>query len=184
MKIESFPAKEFLVIKGFANLYDTDIDKSAIDENVWGIIRKQFSDSSVECLKKEAGSENVYMLFCNTCKRDDVNKCYTCSYDIACENYNHNSSNKFTSVILRACDYLSFDCTFDNETLLSDAHESTDMLFWGDNGWLKEKPFVCAIDYPENSGKGYAQIEQYTPFDIDATKLNMKIWYPILPQSE
>jgi len=183
MEIVSLPAKEFLRIKGYANLYDAERDKSAVGEDVWGMIRKQFSDGSVERLKKSAGSEIVYLLFCYTCERDDEKKCYVCSYDIVCENFNSSRTSEFDTIQLNACEYSVYNCDFDSETSLWDAHESTDLLFWGDDGWLKDKLYVCAIDYPENSGKGYAQIELYTPFDVDAKKFNMKIWYPIIPKN-
>ena len=38
MQVESLAAKEFLVIKGFANLYDIARDASAVDGDVWEII--------------------------------------------------------------------------------------------------------------------------------------------------
>ena len=184
MQVESLAAKEFLVIKGFANLYDTARDASAVDGDVWEIMRSHFADGAVERLKEASGSNDVYMLFCNTCKRDDKSKSYVCSYDIACENLNGSGSNEFGTVKLKACEYAVYDCEFNNETALQDAHEPTDELFWGDNGWLKQKPYVCAIDFLENSGKGYAQIELYTPFDIGAKRFNMQIRYPIIPKDK
>jgi predicted transcriptional regulator YdeE len=148
-------------------------------------MRKHFSDGAVERLKEVSGSEDVYMLFCYTCERDDENKCYVCSYDIACENLNGSGSNEFSTVGLNDCEYAVYDCEFDNETALQDAHEPTDELFWGDTGWLKNSGYICAIDDPENwAGKGYAQIERYTPFDIDAKRYQMQIWYPILPKDK
>ncbi|HOD93432.1 MAG TPA: hypothetical protein PLT91_05460 [Clostridia bacterium] len=182
VKIESVPAKEFLVIKGFGKIYDPDaiIPK---EETTWENIRNQFADGSVNRLKKAAGSETVYMLFCYTCTRSDEEKCWVCSYDIACENRSGNISSDYEVVRLNACEYAVYDCRFDSEVALPDAHDPLDQLFWGK--WLKSNPNICAIDYPDRySGKGYAQIELYTPFDIDAKKFKAKIWYPLLPKKE
>jgi len=58
-------------------------------------------------------------------------------------------------------------------------YEKSDALFWGE--WLKENPYVSAIDDPANwLGNGYASIELYTPFAPDVDKFNVKIWYPII----
>ncbi len=184
MKTELLPAKEFLVIKGFGRLYDSNVDVSAIQENTWDIIAQKFQDGSVERLKKAAGSDELYLLFCYTVERDDADKCYVCSYDIACENVSGSITKEFDSIRLNACDYAIYDCDFDSEIALKDAHEPTDELFWGDNGWLKNSGYICAIDVPANSGKGYAQIEQYSPFEIDSKKFNMKIWYPIISSTQ
>ena len=182
MKSESLPARSFYTIKGFANLYDTDLDENVEKDDIWETIRKRFSDGSVERLKKVAGSENVYMLFCYTVERNNEKKCYVCSYDIACEKLSNENSSEFDIIKLEACEYVLYDCEFDSKTPLWDAHTPTDLLFWGDNGWLANNPYVCAIDILENTGKGYAQIELYTPFDIDAIRFNMKIWYPVIPK--
>jgi len=59
--------------------------------------------------------------------------------------------------------------------IIRDAHEKPDTLFW--NEWLKENPYTCAIDEPENwNGNGFAAIEQYTPFDPDAIKFAATMW--------
>jgi hypothetical protein len=82
VKLESLPAKEFLVIKGFGKIYNSDImipDDG--NEGTWETIRRQFVDGSVERLQRTANSETVYMLFCYTCTRNDEEKCWVCSYD-------------------------------------------------------------------------------------------------------
>jgi len=175
VKIEHLPAKEYLVIKGCGKLYDP----GAAGDNE-DIIKKRIADGSVERLKKAACSETVYILFCNTCVRNEKDKCYDCGYDIACEN---NSGEKagaeFEIVKLNPCEYAVFTCEFDSETTLQDAHEKPDALFW--NEWLKENPYTSAIDEPENwTGNGFAAVEQYIPFDIDANKFTATMWYPIL----
>jgi hypothetical protein len=181
MKLEALPAKEFLVIKGYGNLYDPDVDAAYQTHDTWGLIREKFANGSVERLKKAAGSNKLYMLFCYTCVRDDANKCYACSYDIAFENINGSQAGDFDIVRLNACEYAAYDCGFDSEISLKDAHEPADELFWGEDGWLTNSAYTCAIDDPANwNGSGYAQIERYTPFEIDAKKFNMKIWYPLL----
>ncbi|MDR1705357.1 MAG: hypothetical protein LBS19_11825 [Clostridiales bacterium] len=183
MNIELLPEREFLVIKGFGRIYDSNVDMSAVTDDSWDIIARQFADGSVERLKKAAYSDVVYMLFCHTCERDDANKCYICSYDIACENTGGGHSEEFGTVRLNLCKYAAYDVDFKSGVALKDAHELADELFWGSGGWLKNSEYICAIDDPANGiGNGYAQIEQYTPFEIGAEKFNMKIWYPLLPK--
>jgi len=176
VKIERLPAKEYLVVKGCGKVYDPGV--AGVNED---IIRKRIADGSVERLKNAAGSEAVYILFCNTCVRNEEEKCYDCGYDIACENRSGIvSANEFATVTLDSCEYAVFSCEFDSETTLRDAHEKPDALFW--NEWLKEKPYVCAIDDLNNcKGNGFAAIERYIPFDPDANKFVATMWYPILP---
>jgi hypothetical protein len=144
-------------------------------------IARQFAGGSVERLKKAAGSDVVYMLFCHTCERDDADKCYICSYDIACENIGGGHPEEFGTVRLNACEYAAYEADFTVGVALKDAHEPTDELFWGSGGWLKNSGYTCAIDNPANwIGNGYAQIELYSPFEMGAEKFNMKIWYPLL----
>ena len=176
MKVECLPAKEYLVIKGCGKLYDPGVTGDNED-----IIKKRITDGSVERLKKAACSETVYILFCNTCVRNDGDKCYDCGYDIACENHNDNKKAdvEFEIVRLNPCEYAVFTCEFDSETTLRDAHEKPDTIFW--NEWLKENPYTCAIDEPENwNGNGFAAIEHYAPLDPDAKKFIATMWYPIL----
>ena len=144
VKIESIPAKEYLVIKGCVKLYDP----GAAGDNE-ELIRKRIDDGSVERLKKAACCKIVYILFCNTCVRNDEDKWYDCGYDSACENHGESKSiNGFDIVKLNPCEYAVFACEFDSETTIRDAHEKPDALFW--NEWLKENPYTCAIDEPEN----------------------------------
>ena len=82
VQIKHLPTKEYLVIKGYGKLYDPGVAGDNED-----LIRKRIADGSVERLKKAACSETVYVLFCNTCVRNDEDKCYDCGYDIACENH-------------------------------------------------------------------------------------------------
>ena len=175
VKIEHLPAKEYLVIKGCGKLYDPGVAGDNED-----IIKKRIADGSVERLKKVARSETIYILFCNTCVRNDEDKCYDCSYDIACENHSGTKTDaEFEIVRLNPCEYAVFTCEFDSETTLQDAHEKPDNLFC--NEWLKKNPYICAIDEPENwTGNGFAAIEHYTPFDPDAKKFIATMWYPIL----
>lgn len=178
VKKELLPMKEFLVIKGYGKLYDPNVSP-APNEDTWEIIRRQLNDGSVERLKKTAGSESVYMLFCYTCVRNDDEKGYVCSYDIACENLNGvEATDGFEIVQLNQCEYAVFDCEFDSETTMQDAHEKPDALFWDE--LLKENPYICPIDFSENwKGNGFAAIEQYTPFDPGAEQFNAKMWFPI-----
>lgn len=183
MKTEHIQAKEFLVIKGYGKLYDPDVIPAPDpDGSTWDIIRQRLNDGSVEHLKKAAGSETVYMLFCNTCVRNDEEKCYVCGYDIACENLNNKEAmGEFEIVRLTSCEYAVFDCVFDSEAAIPDAHEKPDDLFW--KVWLKENPYVCAIDDPANcKGNGFAAIELYSPFEPDANKFIARMWYPIIRQ--
>jgi len=175
VKIVHLSAKEYLVINGYGKLYDSGIAGDNED-----IISKRIADGSVERLKKAACSETVYILFCNTCVRNDEDKCYDCSYNIACENLSGQKTDaEFEIVKLNPCEYAMFTCDFDSETTLRDAHEKPDSLFW--NEWLKENPYTSAIDVPENwTGNGFAAIEQYTPFDPDANKFTATMWYPII----
>ncbi len=178
MNMETLPGREFLVIKGSGRLYDADApDKS---DGCWELIAKRLADGSVKRLTEAAGSDTVYMLFCHTCERNDAEKCYICSYDIACENVRGGAPGGFGTVRLTPCEYAAYDCDFDSETALKDAHVPTDELFWGENGWLKGSGYTCAIDDPANwRGNGFAQIERYTPFEPGAERFNMKIWYPL-----
>ena len=173
--IEHLPEKKFLVIKGYGKLYDPDV--SGVNED---ILRRGLDDGSVERLKKTAQSETVSILFCNTCVRNDAEKCYDCGYDIACENRNGvKPGDGFDIVRLLPCEYALFDCDFNGEISIQDSHEKVDALFWGE--WLKENPYICAIDDPANwTGNGYASIELYTPLNPDVNKFNAKIWYPII----
>ena len=175
VKIMSLPAKEYLVIKGCGKLYDPGVTGNNKD-----IIRNRIADGSVERLKKAACSETVYILFCNTCVRNDEDKCYDCGYDIACENHSGvKAGEEFAIIRLNPCEYAVFTCDFESGTTLRDAQEQPDDLFW--NGWLKENPYTCAIDDPANwNGKGFAAIEQYTPLDPDASKFTAVMWYPII----
>jgi predicted transcriptional regulator YdeE len=181
VSIEYLPAKEFLVIKGIAKLYDNE-DSSAHsgDEEAWCTIGRRLNDGSIGRLKKAAGSETAYILFCNTCVRNDNEKCYDCGCDIACENLSGaKPEGEFEIVRLIPCEYAVFDCNFNAETYMHKAHERPDALFWGE--WLKENPYVSAIDDSANwTGNGYASIELYTPFDPAANNFNLKIWYPII----
>jgi predicted transcriptional regulator YdeE len=177
----SLPAKEFLVIKGIVKLYDSeDSSIPSSDDDTWSTIKQRLNDGSVERLKKAAGSETAYILFCNTCVRNDADKCYDCGCDIACENLGGaKAADGFEIVRLLQCEYALFDCDFSGETTMPKAHEKPDSLFWGE--WLKENPYVSAIDDPANwLGNGYASIELYTPFDPATDKFNAKIWYPII----
>jgi predicted transcriptional regulator YdeE len=187
IKIESLPPKEFAVIKGYGRLYDPGISPDANPDNdTWNIIRRRIDDGSIMRLKKAAGSETIYMLFCNTCVRSDDEKCYICGYDIACEyirgtgGVNDNViAGEFEIVRLKSNEYAVFYCEFDNGAALPDAHEKTDALFW--NEWLKANPYSSAIDDPANwNGNGYAAMELYLPFDPDAAKFIAQMWYPII----
>ena len=178
---EQFPAKEFLVIKGIVKLYDSeDSSVPSSDINTWSTIKHRLNDGSVERLKKTAGSETAYILFCNTCIRNDADKCYDCGCDIACENLNDaKSTDEFEIVRLLPCEYAMFDCDFSGEISMPKAHEKPDALFWGE--WLKVNPYTSSIDESANwVGNGYASIELYTPFDPAADKFNAKFWYPIV----
>jgi predicted transcriptional regulator YdeE len=185
IKTEYLAAKEFLVIKGIIKLYDSeDSSIPSSDNDTWNIIKQRLNDGSIERLKKAAGSEAVYILFCNTCVRNDAEKCYDCSCDIACENLiGTKVTDGFEIVRLLPCEFVMFDCDFNGEITMPRAHEKPDAIFWGE--WLKENPYVSAIDDPANwLGNGYASIEFYTPFDPDADKFNAKIWYPIIGKGE
>ena len=177
-KIEHLPEKEYLIIKGYGKLYDPGVAGENEDS-----LRQSLSDSSVERLKMAARSETVFILFCNTCVRDENEKCYVCGYDIACENLSGlKDYDEFEIVKLNPCEYVIYDCEFVDETTLQNAHEKPDDLFW--NGWLKENPYSCAIDYIENcKGNGFAAIELYTPLDPDATNFHAKFFYPVLRKS-
>ena len=178
VKVESLPEMEFLVIKGYRKLYDPGVTGKNED-----VLRQSITNGSLERLKTTAQSETVYILFCNTCVRDENEKCYTCGYDIACDNYSvQKAVNEFEVVKLKSCEYVVYDCEFLDETTLQDAHEKTDKLFW--NVWLKENPYVCAIDEPENwRDNGFAAIEMYTPLDPEANKFHAKFYYPILQKN-
>jgi len=181
IKTDFLPEMEFLVIKGFGKLYDQDAQiTTKPDEDTWTTIRRRLSDGSVQRLKRAAGSEPVYMLFCNTCVRRDNEKCYVCGYDIACENLSGaKAGHEFEIVRLKPCEYAVFDCEFNNEISLPQAHEKPDRLFWDE--WLKVKPYVSAIDDPINwLGNGYAAIELYSPFEPDAERFKAKISYPLI----
>ena len=182
---EYMPGKEYLVIKGTVKLYDSeDSSIPSNDEDTWDMIKQQIKDGSVECLKKSAGSETVYILFCNTCVRNEAEKCYDCGCDLACENLNGAAAaDGFEIVRLLPCEYAVFDCGFDGEVTMPNSHEKPDTLFWGE--WLKENPYTCAIDDSCNwTGNGYASIELYSPFDPDADKFSAKIWYPIVQKKK
>ena len=185
VKTENLAAREFLVTKGNVKLYDSeDTSIPSSDSDTWNAIKRRLNDGSVDRLKKASGSESVYILFCNTCVRNDAEKCYDCSCDIACENLSGaKETDEFEIVRLSPCEYAVFDCDFDGEIAMPKAHEKPDALFWGE--WLKENPYSCAIDDLANCmGNGYALIELYTPFDPDADKFNVKIWYPIIGKGE
>lgn len=185
VKTEFLPEKEFVVIRGYGRLYDPDIPHNPDPEkDTWKIIRRQLADGTVNRLKKAAGSESVYMLFCNTCIRKEDEKCYICGYDIACENLiGSDTVGEFDIVRLNSCEYAVFDCTFDNETKLEQAHDKPDGIFWGE--WLKDNPYVSAIDNPENwTGNGFAAIEQYSPLDPEAKKYSARFYYPILKKDK
>jgi len=180
IKTEHLPEKVFLVVKGLGFMYDSDYTpKVNPEEDTWGIIQRQLSDGTVERLKKNAGSEIVYMLFCNTCVRNDGEKRYDVSYDIACEYISGSEiADGFAIIRLKPCEYAVFDCDFDGGYSLSGAHEKPDEIFWGE--WLKANPYTSEIDNPAHwLGNGYASIELYTPLDLNAEKFNAKIWYPI-----
>jgi len=177
VEIAYLPEKEFLVLKGYVKLYDSD----SAGENE-DFLRKSLSDGSVERLKMAARSETVFILFCNTCVRDENEKCYVCGCDIACENLSGSQGcNEFEIVKLNSCEYIVYDCEFINETTLQNAHEKPDNLFW--NGWLTENPYLCAIDNQNCKGNGFAAIELYTPLDPDAIDFHAKFFYPILRKS-
>ena len=180
VKKEYLDAKEFLVIKGLGKLYDPGVSSADSDKNAWDIIKQRLIDGSVECLKEISGSNIVYMLFCNTCIRNDKEKCYDCGYDIACENINNSTpAEGFEIVRINPCEYVVFDCSFNNETSMPNAHEKTDAVFWKE--WLAENPYVSAIDNPANwLGNGFAAIELYSPFNPDANKFDVKMWYPVI----
>lgn len=178
---EYLPEKEFLVIRGYGKLYGLEVTPAPEPGGgTWDIIKRQLNDGSIERLKEAACSNTVYLLFCNTCVHNDEEKCYVCSYDIACENLNKSDVISGLEIVrLNPCEYAVFDCEFDCETTLQDAHEKPDALFWGE--WLKENPYVSAIDDPANwKANGFASIELYSPFDPDAERFNVKIWYPII----
>ena len=84
-------------------MYDSDVQgASQSSENTWKTIWEQFNNGSVERLKNAACSNDVFMLFCNTCIRNEDEKCYVCGYDIACENRScKNVSDEFEMVILK-----------------------------------------------------------------------------------
>ena len=175
------PAKEFLVIRGYAKLYDPDaVRDPALDMEAWDAVRGHLADGTVDRLKKAAGSERVHMLFCNTCSRNDAEKCYVCGYDIACVNlFGSRGADGFERVRLESCEYAVFEYKSTCETALPSAHEETDDFFWGK--WLKSNPYDSAIDNPANwQGNGFAAIEMYTPFDPDATTYHAIMLYPII----
>ena len=73
-----------------------------------------------------------------------------CGYDIACENLSgREQANEIEIVRLNSCEYVVFDCAFDSEASMSQAHEKPDALFWGE--WLNENPYISAIDFSKSN---------------------------------
>ena len=179
--VEALPAKEFLVIKNYGKLYGEKVTPDP-DSDPWINIRRWLRDGTIERLQRAAGSEAVYMLFCNTCVHSDDEKCYVCGYDIACENLNGaKAADGFELVRLGPCEYAVY--AFGCDAAMPDMHEISDDLFWGK--WLKKNPYTSAIDDPANwSGNGCASMELYTPFDPDGDRFKAKIWYPIIKKKE
>jgi len=172
VKIVSLPAKEFLVIKDFIELESNNDSYS----DTRATLEKYIADGSVERLKKVAGSDIVYGLFCNSCVKSENSEGWICGNDIACENVNGvTSDNDFEVVSLLPSEYVFFDCNYEPSF---NADKEIDDIYWGE--WLINNPYESMIELETGADTpGIAVITYCFPLDRKADTVNIKTWYPI-----
>jgi hypothetical protein len=173
---EFLTAKNYLIIKGFVELGGNTPDAYEAQKHK---LIELINNGSIDRLKKTAGSENVYTLFCNTCVLDEQTGGYICGNDIACENINNIPAKDGYDIIhLEPLEYAIFDCFFDHELTMVQTLKKIDDIYWGE--WLKENPYESMIE--TNTGAntpGIAVIGLIDPLDPNADCFHIKNWYPI-----
>lgn len=171
-----FPAKDYLVIKGFIELGGNTPDSYAEGEKIF---IESLSNGKIDQLKMLSGSNDVYTLFCNTCVLDEKTGGYICGYDIACENINNvQTGNGFDLIHLEPSEYVFFDCKFENEMSRIEANKKIDDIYWGE--WLENNPYESNIETTTGANiQGIAAISIIDPIDPNVENFRIKIWYPI-----
>ena len=108
LTIEFLPEKEYLAIKGYMSWREITPD----EHEEWA--RKYFPDKSlIEQLKIKAGTNEIYTLFCNSCKKDEQFD-WVCGDDIVCENINKaEAGDGFVIIRLAASEYLKVVYQYD-----------------------------------------------------------------------
>lgn len=167
--------KEYLIVLGFVELYGSTPDAYAAQERVtagWA------ADGSAERLRRAAGADEVYLLFCRTCRLYESTGGYICGHELACENVNHRrAGDGFDAVRLDACEHAVFDCSFDCEMTRVQAYKTIDGLYW--DGWLRDNPYQSMIDGEYANDPGTAAVTLADPFYPCAETFRIKTWYPI-----
>jgi len=139
LTIEFLPEKEYLAIKGYMSWREITPDE--YDE--W--VRKYgFPDKSlVEQLKIKSGANEIYTLFCNSCKKDEQFD-WVCGDDIVCENINKaEAGDGFAIIRLAASEYLKVVYQYGSEMTSEEAAKEADNYFW--NEWIKNNPYESKI---------------------------------------
>lgn len=176
VEVETLPGKEYLVLKGYVELGGSTPDSYAEQER---LLAERIRDGSIAHLRRAAGSETVFTLFCHTCVLDERTGGYICGNDTACENVNHAPGGAgFDVVCLNPSEYAVFDCIFAREMTKAQASQAIDDIYWGQ--WLPENPYESMIETGTGANtQGIACISMIEPYATDAEAYRMKVWFPI-----
>jgi len=137
--IEFSPEKEYLAIKGYMPWRDISPKEYDEWERKYGFPNK----SLIEQLKIKSGANEVYSLFCNSCRQDEQFD-YVCGDDIVCENINNTQAGDgFEIIRLAPSEYVKIVYSYGNEMTSEQAAKEADDYFW--NEWLKNNPYESKI---------------------------------------
>ena len=135
---ETLPAKEYLVIKGYCAFSDDAPPEYAewvrmcgeLNINGFDCYPDNDLNKRVERLMKISGSDEVFYLFCNSCRYDESVKTYIAGADIACENINNvQAGDGFEIVHLDAAENLVIDYPYGSDVTREEAFKEVDEYF-------------------------------------------------------
>ena len=166
--IESLPEKKYLAVKGYMSWREITPDEYAEWERRYG-----FPDKSlIELLKIKSGADEVYNLFCNSCRKDERFD-WVCGDDYACENLNDaEAGSGFDTIRLAPSDYVKIIYHFGNEMTGEQAAKQADDYFWDE--WLKNNPYKSKIEGEYANMPDTADITL-----IDEKSKRVVAWHPI-----
>jgi len=166
---EFLPCKDFLVIKGYMSWREIAPGERDEWERKYG-----FPDKSlIERLKTKSGANEVYGLFCNSCRKD-AQFDWVCGDDFACENVsNCQAGEGFEIVRLAPSEYCKIVCTYGDEMTGEKAAKEADEFFW--NEWLKNSPYGSKIEGEYSNSPETADITLY-----DEESHRVIAWHPII----
>ncbi|HMM32886.1 MAG TPA: hypothetical protein PKB13_14045 [Clostridia bacterium] len=166
--IEFLPQKEYLAIKGYMSWRDIPPNELQEWERKYGFPQK----SLIKQLKEKSGANEVYSLFCNSCRKDEQFD-WVCGDDIACENISKSQAGDgFEIIRLASSEYLKIVYSYGSEMTGEQAAKEADDYFW--NEWLKNNPYESKIEGDFANMPETADITLY-----DEENRRIIAWHPI-----